>query len=134
MGFFSKTCAKSHHPVIHHGYGNDWHKKYPQLFDIVVLYPDGRKLEGVYDGYGRVDGQDICPNGYDHDLWEKLKFVLKSHYNGETYDQVGKSHDELAQGHFMSEDFALYCVMRKPQGFKTYAEYKKAFKKYAGWL
>ena len=133
MGFFSKTCAKTNLPVIHHGYGDDWHRKYPEFFEVVVLYPDGHKIEGAYDGYGRVDGVDICPDGYDHKLWEKVKFVLKKHYNGESYAELGDSHDELAQGHFMAEEFLFFCRMMKPQGFKDYRGYKTAFKKHANW-
>lgn len=133
MGFFSKVCAKTNLPVIHHGYGNDWHRNYPEFFDVVGLYPDGKKLEGVYDGYGRIGGQDVCPDGYKHDLWESVKFVLKKHYDGESYADLGKSHDEMAQGHFMAEGFLIYCRTMKPAGFKDYSEYKKAFKKYANW-
>ena len=73
MGFFSKTCAKTHLPVVADCIN------YPKLHTVVVLYPDGRKVEGSYDGYGRIDGMDLCPNGYDHDLWERLKFVSPRH-------------------------------------------------------
>ena len=134
MGFFSKTCAKTNLPVIHHGYGNDWHRKYPKFYDVVVLYPDGRKIEGVYDGYGRVDGVSICGDEYDHKLWGKIKFVLKEHYAGETYKDLGKSRDELGQGHFMSEEFIRYCATVQSHGFKSYDAYKRSFKKLAGWL
>lgn len=134
MGFFSKTCAKTNLPVIHHGYGNDWHRNYPQFSEVVVLYPDGRKLEGTYDGYGRVDGESICGEEYDHKLWEKVKFVLKRYYNGEKYEDLGKSGDELGQGHFMAEKFILYCATVQREGFKNYAAYKRSFKKLAGWI
>lgn len=133
MGFFSKCCAKTNLPVIHHGYGDDWHRNYPEFSEVVVLYPDGRKIEGVYDGYGRVDGVSLCGDDYDHDLWMKLKFVLKSKYAGESYKDLKKSHDELGQGHFMAEEFILYCKTLAPDGFKDRAAYKRAFSKYAGW-
>jgi len=133
MGFFSKCCAKTNLPVIHHGYGDDWHKKYPEFYEVVVLYPDGRKIEGTYDGYGRVDGVPICGEGYDHDIWLSVKFVLKKYYAGESYGDLKKSHDELAQGHFMAENFIFYCKMLAPNGFKDRAAYKRAFAKHAGW-
>lgn len=134
MGFFSKTCAKTNHPVIHHGYGDDWHRNYPEFFEVVVLYPNGKKIEGTYDGYGNVDGVSLCGEEYDHKLWEKLKFVLKKHYAGETYEELGKSRDELGQGHFMAEDFIKYCAIVQSDGFKSYDAYKRAFKKLAGWI
>lgn len=126
MGFFSKTCAKTHLPIVADCVG------YPKLNTIVVLYPDGRKVEGSYDGYGRVDGKDLCPDGYDHDLWESLKFVISDAYEGESYKNLGKSHNELAQGYFMDYKFLDYCV--KVGAFKNHAEYKKYFKKLAGWI
>ena len=54
MGFFSKCCAKSHLPVI-----NPHRSGYPSLTEVVVLLPRGKKMEGVYDGYGRVGGEDV---------------------------------------------------------------------------
>ena len=133
MGFFSKTCAKTNLPVIHHGYWGDWHTKHPDFFNVVVLYPDGRKVEGDYDGYGRVGEIELCPGGYNEELWDSRKFVLKKHYAGESYEDLGRSHDEMAQGHFMAEDFILYCKMLKPKGFKDYSGYKRAFQKHAQW-
>ena len=126
MGFFSKTCAKTNLPVVADCKG------LPRLNEIVVLYPNGKKIEGSYDGYGRVDGEDLCPNGYDHDLWESLKFVIAIAYEGESYKDLGKSHNELAQGYFMSDRFLLHCM--KVGSFASYAEYKKAMHKYGDWL
>lgn len=125
MGFFSKCCAKSQLPVVHDGRG------YPELNEVIVLYPDGKKIEGSYDGYGRVDGVDLCPGGYDHQLWTKLKFVLKSKYAGESYKELGRSYDEAAQGHFMADDFLDYCL--EVGSFASHREYQKAFKELAAW-
>lgn len=134
MGMFSKVCSKSFYPVIHHGYGDDWHRNYPELYEVVALYPDGNKLEGLYDGYGRVGGTPVCPgDDYDHELWESVKFVLKKFYEGESYEELARSHDELGQGHFMSERFIQYCVYEKPEGFKSYRSYSNAFRRYANW-
>lgn len=125
MGFFSKTCAKTHLPICASA-------RCDRLSQVVVLYPDGQKLEGEYDGYGRVDGVDILPNGYDHDKWEKIKFVWKEKYEGESYKDLGKSHNELAQGYFMDEEFLSYCLTT--QSFKNYSEYKKYMKKLGKWI
>lgn len=126
MGFFSKTCAKTNLPVVADCKG------FPKLNEIVVLYPDGTKLEGSYDGYGRVNDIDLLPDGYEEDKWDALKFVLKWKYEGETYKQLGKSHDELAQGYFMSDTFLKICM--DEGSFKNYSEYKKAMKQYGDWI
>ena len=121
MGYFSKVCAKSNLPVVHSNRG------YNALNTVVALLPNGTKITGSYDGYGRVNGIEL------HEQWDKVKFVLLQHYAGESYDDLGKSGDEMAQGHFMSDDFLLYCTMVKSKGFKTYGGYKTAFRKYANW-
>jgi hypothetical protein len=126
MGFFSKTCAKTHLPVVADCKG------LPRLNEIVALYPNGTKLEGSYDGYGRVNGIDLLPDGYVEKKWDAIKFVLKDKYAGETYKELGNSGDELAQGYFMSDRFLLHCM--KVGSFASYAEYKKAMHKYGDWL
>ena len=98
----------------------------------MVLYPNGKKLEGSYDGYGRVNGIDLLPDGYVEKKWDAIKFVLKDKYAGESYKELGKSGDELAQGYFMSDRFLLYCM--KVGSFASYAEYKKAMLKYGDWI
>ena len=123
MGLFSKTCAKTNLPVVHSQRG------FPRLNLVVALTPDGEKVEGSYDGYGRVADRELCT---DYEKWLKTKFVLSHAYAGETYDQLGDSHDELGQGHFMRDDFLIYCVTVGQ--FKNYAAYKRAFKKLAGWI
>jgi hypothetical protein len=125
MGFFSKTCAKTHMPIV------NIHKGFPRFHTIVALTPDGKVMEGIYDGYGRVNDVDILED-MNMDDWDKVKFVLRDSYKGEKYHELGKSRDELGQGWFMSDKFLLFCAMR--DGFKSYAEYKKYFKKYADWI
>ena len=124
MGFISKTCAKTHLPVTSSYKDMD-------LAEVVALYPNGLKVEGIYDGYARVNGINLMLEGYNEKEWNNIKFVLKRSYAGEDYKDLGKSHDELAQGFFMSDEFLDYC---KEKGkFKNHAEYKKAFSKYANW-
>lgn len=125
MGFFSKCCAKSHLPVVT-CYKNGAPK---ELTEVVALSPNGKIVEGIYDGYGRVAGEDFTDGEYDH--WLKVKFVLKMHYNGESYKDLPKSGDELAQGYFMSNEFLDYCM--KVRSFKSRKDYEKAFKELADW-
>jgi hypothetical protein len=129
MGFFSKTCAKTHIPVVasHKGL-------FSKFSQIVVLYPDGSKVTGEYDGYGRVNDKDLLdPDavGFSGKEWDALKFVIQQYYNGEEYDDLGKSGRELAQGFFMSREFLIHCDLKG--GFKNYAGYKRAYQKLANW-
>ena len=120
MGFVSKTCAKTNMPVT------NTYKGYPDLYNVVALLPDGEKFEGAYDGYGRVGGAEI-----DMDIWDKVKFVLQYAYDGESYKDLPKSHNELAQGYFMDDKFLDYCLSKKK--FDSYKQYVTAFDKYANW-
>jgi hypothetical protein len=121
MGYFSKVCAKSNLPVVHSDRG------YSALNNVVALLPNGTKVTGSYDGYGCVGDVEL------HDDWDDVKLVLTQHYKGETYDELGKSGCELAQGHFMDNAFLIYCTIVNPDGFKNYAKYKQVFKKMAKW-
>jgi hypothetical protein len=118
MGFFSKCCAKSNLPVVAS------YRDYPPLDQVVVLLPDGSKLTGQYDGYGRVDDKEIG------DL-ERAKFVLASKYSGERYADLPESMWELGQGYFMADAFLNHCM--EVGSFKDAAAYKKAFKQFAEW-
>ena len=129
MGFFSKTCAKTHLPVI-----TIQKDGFNQFKSVVALFPDGKKLVGDYDGYGRVGGISVIDDDYTEKKWNAVKFVLQRHYNDEKYEELGKSGNELGQGYFMDNNFLLYCATVKRDGFKNYAQYKAAFKKYANWL
>ena len=125
MGYFSKTCAKTHMPVVVEAL------EIPRLNMVVALMPDGRKFEGAYDGYGRVGGKNVLEYDDGNFMWPKVKFVLREYYNGEKYEELGKSGDELAQGYFMDKKFLHYCLLKGP--FKNRAEYTRAFKKHANW-
>lgn len=121
MGFFSKTCAKTHLPVVAEPVG------IKKLNRVVALLPDGRKFIGSYDGYGRVDGHDEVA-----EAWDKVKFVLEAYYEGEEYKDLGKSGVELGQGFFMAKPFLHHCLLNGP--FKDRAAYTRTFKRLANWL
>lgn len=123
MGFFSKTCAKTHLPIVAPERG------IPRLNRVVALLPDGRRIAGTYDGYGRVEGE--TGRVELHDDWDRVKFILAEWYEGEGYEDIGKSGDELAQGYFMSREFLHHCLQHGP--FKNRAAYTRAFNKLANW-
>ena len=56
MGFFSWNCRGCGHPLLSQwatNRVNDW------MREAVVVESEGRVIEGTYDGYGRLDGQEI---------------------------------------------------------------------------
>lgn len=124
MGFVSKTCAKTHLPIT-------CTYKSREFSEVMALLPDGSLRFGHYDGYGRVGDESVMEDANGKWIWDDVKFVLGRHYQGESYEQLGKSHDELAQGYFMADEFLEYC--KKHGAFKNHAAYVRAFKKYANW-
>ena len=55
MGFYSWLCAKSKEsiPAFPHAGRQIWHS------EVVQVLPDNSKVEGIYDGYGNIDGVDV---------------------------------------------------------------------------
>ncbi len=109
MGLFSKTCAKTHLPVLA-AFG--WQKQAERLTRIVSLLPGDTEAPLVedYDGYG----QRLAD-------FDQAKFVLASDYAGETYEQLGESHDEPNQGWFHNEE--LMSVLAASNGFAKFDDY-----------
>ncbi len=101
MGLFSWDCRGCGHPMLHdmgvtHAI-NDW------MNDVVVINPDGSKLEGSYDGYGRFDGVE-----YDFALidWDHLPAGNPCVWHRACWEVAGKpdeykpSSSSDDQGHF----------------------------------
>jgi hypothetical protein len=101
MGFFSWQCAKSNKPVM----AQPAVVNGPWQFasQVIVLFNDGNRVNGTYDGYGRVLSNigevelvDI-PDKY----W---RMVIEKYYNGETFDQWGQNKHDPGQGFFYSDE------------------------------
>jgi hypothetical protein len=124
MGFFSYTCAKTNLPVLA---STSWPEKYSR---VVVLDDEGNKFSGSYDGYGNLitrDGAEIELDPYgDSILSGKTKLVLKKFYDGETFEDLGRSNTDPGQGHFHNEDAIELWYVRG--GFSSYQEYLGAFR------
>jgi hypothetical protein len=124
MGFFSYTCAKTNLPVLA---STSWPEKYSR---VVVLDDEGNKFSGSYDGYGNVitrDGSEIELDPYgDAILSGKTKLVLRKFYEGETFEDLGRSNNDPGQGHFHNEDKIELWYARG--GFASYQEYLGAFR------
>lgn len=97
MGFFSWQCAKTKKPVMSsYAVGNgpfDFSSK------VVVLFKNGDRLSGTYDGYGRVDGFEIVD--YPEERW---RMVIQKYYNGETFDDLPQNNHEPNQGFFWDDE------------------------------
>ena len=88
MGLFSFICKKCDTSVIRHtGKDTCW-----KGFGTMIM-PDGEIFEGVYDGYGRLGGEEI-PLGDD--------YMFQGSGYHPTYD--GPSEPAEDQGHFYDKD------------------------------
>lgn len=131
MGFFSFEGSKSKVSIPAYGY-NGTHKKYSE---VVLITPDDRKIEGVYDGYGHIidEENDKEYDIFDEIMWDLLllrgndpeskdelrklffedydeniklvKIVRQDYYDGEWYDQLETSEGCEYQGYFYPEGY-----------------------------
>jgi hypothetical protein len=97
MGFFSWQCAKSNKPVM----AEVAVRNTPWQFasDVVVLFKDGGRLTGTYDGYGRVDNFELVD--YSEERW---RMVITRFYQDETFEQLSQNKYDQGQGFFYSDE------------------------------
>jgi len=97
MGFFSWQCAKSEKPVMAElaVRGSTWEF----ASDVIVLFKNGDRVSGRYDGYGRVDGFELVD--LDESRW---RMVIRRYYNEETFDQLPQNKHDPGQGYFYSDE------------------------------
>ncbi len=97
MGFFSWQCAKSEKPVMAElaVRGSTWEF----ASDVIVLFKNGDRISGRYDGYGRVDGFELVD--LDESRW---RMVIWRYYNEETFDQLPQNKHDPGQGYFYSDE------------------------------
>ena len=97
MGFFSWQCAKSKKPVMSsYAVGGT---PFEFASKVVVLFRNGDKISGTYDGYGRVDGWELL-DAQEQD-W---RMVIKKYYDGETFNQLEVNGYDAGQGFFYSDE------------------------------
>lgn len=96
MGFFSWQCAKSNKPVM----AEVAVKGTPFAFasDVIVIFKDGRRAQGTYDGYGRIGELELLD--YREDSW---RMVIERYYNNETFDELPKNKFDIGQGFFYDD-------------------------------
>jgi hypothetical protein len=116
MGLFSWVCCKSNLPVM-----NDMVAP-PEQSRVVVLMKHGEKIVGSYDGYGRVDGEDVA----DDMVCNRARMVLEKFYDAsDAFDSLSENQPEPGQGHFLDADFVDTIYAKG--GFKSYDEYFEAY-------
>ena len=75
MGFTSYTCAKTNLPVLN---SNSWGSM-PETYEVVMLFKNGDRVSGCYDGYGRVEieGGGLIESIHDALENKEAKLVLQ---------------------------------------------------------
>ena len=96
MGFFSWKCAKSDKPVMAEVavQGTPW----SFASKVIVLFNNGDRISGTYDGYGRVNGFEIVDRPE-----ESWRMVIEDYYNGESFNDLPKNKYDQAQGFFYDD-------------------------------
>jgi len=97
MGFFSWRCAKSNKPVMAEVAvrGTPWEF----ASNVVVLFNNGDRISGTYDGYGRVDGFELID--YPEERW---RMVIDQYYDSETFEQLLQNKYDQGQGFFYNDE------------------------------
>jgi hypothetical protein len=99
-----------------------------ETHEVVLLYKNGDRVTGRYDGYGRVRAEaggtvDGLHGGLDNGT---LKIVLKKFIKPkDTFESIGKNHHEPGQGHFHQPGAIMKWYAAG--GFKTYKAYVAAY-------
>lgn len=97
MGFFSWRCAKSEKPVMAEVAVRN--TAWAFASKVIVLFKNGDRISGTYDGYGRVDGFELV----DHPE-ERWRMVIEDYYKGETFEELKINKYDRGQGFFYSDE------------------------------
>lgn len=100
MGFFSWRCAASDLPIMAEDavFNTPW----AIACRVVVLFRDGGRIIGTYDGYGRVYGDqgEVDLMDYRETDW---RMAILSCYSSQTFDQLKPNRSDRGQGFFYSD-------------------------------
>ena len=112
MGFFSWRCAKSDKPVMAEVAVRTGPWEFASR--VVVLYRNGSRIKGTYDGYGRVihQGEEIELMDIPEENW---RMVIEKYFNNEKFEDFPtKNKWDMGQGFFYSDQ-----ELEKEFGVKT---------------
>lgn len=117
MGFFSFKCSKSDLSIPAYPYAG-----LPiTASKVILITPKNELIEGIYDGYGKIDGIDIYAKLSLHILGTEnrnlifkndstfytaqnlVKIVRADHYNGESFKELKTSESCPDQGYFYDD-------------------------------
>lgn len=93
MGLFSWDCKHCLHPLIapfNAESKNRW------MSDVVALLPNGSRLVGEYDGYGRVNGTDILDIGGEPEVYHEA--CWRAAGSPQKFTEASRNAND--QGHF----------------------------------
>lgn len=100
MGFFSWRCAASDRPVM----AEDAVRNTPWAIAcrVVVLFRDGGRIIGTYDGYGRVynESREVDLMDYSESDW---RMAILCYYSSQSFDQLKPNKHDRGQGFFYSD-------------------------------
>lgn len=98
MGFFSWECAKTKRPVM----AEDAVRRSPWDFasDVVVLFENGDRISGTYDGYGGIVGYERILADRPESSW---RMVIREYYNNERFEDLPPNRHEPNQGYFWDD-------------------------------
>ena len=66
---------------------------------VIVLFNNGNRISGTYDGYGRVDGFELVDRPE-----ESWRMVIEDYYNGEQFEDLPKNKYDQGQGFFYDDE------------------------------
>ena len=110
MGFFSWNCNGCGHPLLSPHAVN---KMNAWMQDSVTIDHTGKILEGFYDGYGRVGGEDI---NYTYGVLEPCVWHRRCWENAGSPKEYGPSDSAPDQGYFFDEGAHDMKLPRKKPG------------------
>lgn len=94
MGLFSWTCPGCDHSIRHPASTN---RTSAWMADAVVVFPNGDKISGTYDGYGRIGSTEL-EYGQDFAMHHRACWEISGR---PAYKKPSETaHD---QGHFVGE-------------------------------
>ena len=69
---------------------------------VVVLFKNGNRVDGIYDGYGRVYGDVLfelteCPES-------EWRMIIKDYYDGEEFERLPQNRNDPGQGFFYGDE------------------------------
>jgi hypothetical protein len=114
MGCFSFRCAKTHTsiPVEHHN---------GKVYEVVGLYPNGKKVRGVYDGQGWIGSRDYIKDIMSMPAYSEFEYQGFERKQGNRIDVKFSYRDTQGNLIHSSKDYELFKPAMNDQEVGDYA-------------